>query len=493
MKKALFLSLLCASVFPSWAQNETDVARFSQRNLLGTPRIMGMGGSGSAMGADLSSLSLNPAGLGFYRGNEYNLSLGFQNYHNSSYYIDRSTVANQANLNLPQIGMVFTQKQVKQGKEVTEGLTSFSIGLSLQRRVDFNQRRNYQGINSSSSILDQYALFANGLNPSSLQGDNQSVEGLAWNTYLINNDPGTNNYVANLPDTISVYQRSNTLESGKGNDYNLGLGFNISHALYLGFGLTFSTIQFEHESSWEEQTLSTFASPREMRYTINYTTTGNAVKYQLGAILKPNDYFRIGLAYHSRSHYGLYEQYTHSMESKNHSAFQTLNSSSPVLGYDYNVVTPSVLLGGITFILPKTALFNVDVEFLDYTTAEIRSDEYDYADVNSVIQRRFGRATNVRTGGEFLLGPWRLRAGYAFQQSLLKSTLDSDMKSNTNSITLGGGYRSKAGYFINAAFAYSQGRNFNTPYNLESDIRESYTAVNDFRRSQLVLSFGSRF
>lgn len=493
MKKALFLSLLCCIVLPTWAQNETDVARFSQRNLLGTPRILGMGGSGSSMGADLSSLSLNPAGLGFYRGNEYSLSLGLHNYFNSSYYIDRSTSESSANLNIPQVGVVFSQKQVKQGKEVKTGLASFSIGLSVQRRVDYNQRRNYEGINSSSSILDQFALLANGLSPANLNGDNQTLEGLAWNTYLINYDSAANSYYANLPDTISLFQQSRVIESGKGNDYNLGLGLNISHEVYFGFGLTFSTIQFEHESSWREQTLSTFSSPREMRYNLNYSTTGNAIRFQAGLILKPNEYFRVGLSYHSKSRFGLYEQYTQTMESNNHIFGQTITSNSPLSGYAYDVTTPSILLGGITFIIPKTALFNVDVEFQDFTTSSITSLDYDYADVNSTIQRRFSNSTHIRTGGEYLQGPWRMRAGFSFQQSMLKPDLDNKLKSNTYSYTLGWGYRNSNGFFLDAAFMYSRGRNFSTPYDLDSPTRESYTAVNESRRSQLVLSFGSRF
>ncbi|TNE81698.1 MAG: hypothetical protein EP332_02985 [Bacteroidetes bacterium] len=493
MRKALLVSLLCGAVLPTWAQNEMDVARFSQKDLMGTPRILAMGGSGSAMGADLSSLSLNPAGLAFYRGNEYNISLGFHNKYNSSYYIDRSQTGSKANLMIPQIGMVFTQKQVENGQEKMNGLVSFSLGLSVQRRSDFNQRRNFSGINSSSSMLDMYALYANGTDAAYLNGDNESLEGLAWNTYLINPDSFSNNYYANLPDTISVYQQSRLMESGKGNDYNLGIGLNFSHEVYIGFGLTFSSIQFEHESSWEEQTLSSFASPREMRYHSNYTTTGNAIQFQAGVILKPNDYFRIGLSYHSRPYYSLYEQYIQTMESKNFLANQSFNLSSSYMGYAYNVRTPSQLLGGITFLIPKTAVFNVDVEFQDYTTANISSVDYDYNDANTAIQKRFGNTTNVRTGGEFLLGAWRLRAGYAFQQSLLKPNLELNLSSNTNSFTFGGGYRNKSGFFVDGAFTFSQGRNFITPYNLDSDTRESYTAVNDFRRTQVILSFGSRF
>ena len=54
-----------------WA---TDLAQLSQTHVFGTARVMGMGGAFTSLGADLSSMSLNPAGLGMYRRNEISLT-----------------------------------------------------------------------------------------------------------------------------------------------------------------------------------------------------------------------------------------------------------------------------------------------------------------------------------------------------------------------------------------------------------------------------------
>ena len=51
-----------------WA---TDLAQLSQTHVFGTARVMGMGGAFTSLGADLSSMSLNPAGLGMYRRNAH--------------------------------------------------------------------------------------------------------------------------------------------------------------------------------------------------------------------------------------------------------------------------------------------------------------------------------------------------------------------------------------------------------------------------------------
>ena len=58
------------------AQNETDVLRFSQQIPIGTVRIIGLCGAYGALGADLSSISGNPAGIGMYRRSDFGGNLG---------------------------------------------------------------------------------------------------------------------------------------------------------------------------------------------------------------------------------------------------------------------------------------------------------------------------------------------------------------------------------------------------------------------------------
>ena len=54
-----------------WA---SDFAELSRTHLFGTARVMGMGGAFTSLGADLSSMALNPAGLGMYRSNEFSFT-----------------------------------------------------------------------------------------------------------------------------------------------------------------------------------------------------------------------------------------------------------------------------------------------------------------------------------------------------------------------------------------------------------------------------------
>ncbi|MFT5185417.1 MAG: hypothetical protein ACI84C_002562, partial [Flavobacteriales bacterium] len=60
IKSFIFLGLLCLS-FSLVAQNEVDVLRYSMLDWHGiSGRSAGMAGSFGALGADLSSMSINP-------------------------------------------------------------------------------------------------------------------------------------------------------------------------------------------------------------------------------------------------------------------------------------------------------------------------------------------------------------------------------------------------------------------------------------------------
>ena len=51
-----------------------QMARLSQDQHLGTARSMAMGSAFTSLGGDMSTLFINPAGLGMYRTNEFSLT-----------------------------------------------------------------------------------------------------------------------------------------------------------------------------------------------------------------------------------------------------------------------------------------------------------------------------------------------------------------------------------------------------------------------------------
>ena len=64
MKKFLFAAIALATVMPVAAQETYEVAEVSTQDLNGTARYVGMGGAMEALGADISTISTNPAAIG---------------------------------------------------------------------------------------------------------------------------------------------------------------------------------------------------------------------------------------------------------------------------------------------------------------------------------------------------------------------------------------------------------------------------------------------
>ena len=69
-------ALALAVVLPAAAQDTYESARLLGNDLNGTARYVGMGGAMEALGADLSTIGTNPAGIGLFRHSVINASFG---------------------------------------------------------------------------------------------------------------------------------------------------------------------------------------------------------------------------------------------------------------------------------------------------------------------------------------------------------------------------------------------------------------------------------
>ena len=66
LKHIFFASMLMASMTAA-AQETYQDAKLAAPQLTGTARYVGMGGAMEALGADISTISSNPAGVGLFR------------------------------------------------------------------------------------------------------------------------------------------------------------------------------------------------------------------------------------------------------------------------------------------------------------------------------------------------------------------------------------------------------------------------------------------
>ena len=77
MKKFYISAVLLSTlaVLPATAQDIYKIEHFSSTDLNGDARYIGMGGAMSALGANLSAISTNPASSGLYRKSDYSASV----------------------------------------------------------------------------------------------------------------------------------------------------------------------------------------------------------------------------------------------------------------------------------------------------------------------------------------------------------------------------------------------------------------------------------
>ena len=110
MKKILFLFSTCLALNIGQAQEINEALRYAQDNLNGTARFSAMSGAFGALGGDMSSLNVNPAGSAIFNNNQAALTLSNYYTKNNSNYSGSSYLEKNNAVDLNQAGAVFVLK-----------------------------------------------------------------------------------------------------------------------------------------------------------------------------------------------------------------------------------------------------------------------------------------------------------------------------------------------------------------------------------------------
>ncbi|MEL6804605.1 MAG: hypothetical protein AAFO91_12585, partial [Bacteroidota bacterium] len=128
-----FLLIFSISTPILFAQNEADALRHSQTGLTGTARAQGMGGAFSAVGADISSGYLNPAGLGLLRSSKFTISPVFRINQDNAEFLGQTQGDNRNHLGVGSWGYVVNKKLYydtgSERREVERGLKAWTFGV----------------------------------------------------------------------------------------------------------------------------------------------------------------------------------------------------------------------------------------------------------------------------------------------------------------------------------------------------------------------------
>ena len=136
MKKLFAIAAIVVAVMPVAAQETYENAKIVQEDLNGTARYVGMGGAMEALGADISTISTNPAGIGLFRHSNVSLSMGLVSQGDATNAVGGSTT----NASFDQLGFVYSYRIDK---------TSFvNIG------INYHKSRNFDMILSAANELN---------------------------------------------------------------------------------------------------------------------------------------------------------------------------------------------------------------------------------------------------------------------------------------------------------------------------------------------------
>jgi hypothetical protein len=485
------------------AQNEEDILRYSVYQIGGNARAVALGGATGAMGADISSLSNNPAGLGLFRKSEFTLSASVFNASNSSDYFSQTTKTGNTSFHFPNLGVVKANTHQRKGKPVDKGWMNYNFGFSLNRAASYNSTTDFAGMNNSSSYLQSLAQQANGTDYNQLS--NFTDYGLAWKVYLIDT-VGNNSaeYKSSIPQGtgLLLQQLYRAEREGRINDYNFSYGTSYNDVLYLGATLTLSSVRFRVSSSFYEgdvyDTINSGTVPFDaeltpyssMRISDELNTSGFGINGKLGLIYSPFEFIRIGAAYHTPRYLSMNDYFSKSITvGFDDGSFASLSSGEGY--YEYTIQTPGKSMFSVTGILAKKGLINVDVEQVDYRNGKLKSSDYSFSEANQMANQFYRKAMNIKAGAEYRYGYWYFRGGYAMMGNPYKSSIITNKEGRTRTVTGGVGYR-KGDYYLDCAFATAKSTSFYTPYVMVSGA-ETPTAVNSIIRNSFIVTGGFKF
>jgi len=466
--KLIILAVFSLTTIVS-AQNVDDALRYSNVFYGGTARFMSMGGAFTALGGDISSLSQNPAGLGVFRSSE--LTITPQLLHNKVNASFNGISSDYLyNFNLNQAGIV--SNLISNTNET--GLITLNFGYSFNKTNNLNRSVLIHGIGTSSSIVDSWALRSEGI----LKDDLKDEPGMAYDAWLTNPiTVGGLSYgtvYSNYGLSSSVYNqnvRRLVTDEGYTGEHALSIGGNYSNKIFFGATLGINRIKFSSHLEHLEST--DVALPTEFKnftFTDHFENKGTGYALKMGAIIKPVEAVRIGLAFHSPTFYRMDETFYKNITS-NFTNGGHHDWSIETQRYSYNLTTPFRALAGVAVQIKKFALISADYEFVDYSVARFADagDDYDYSEKNLYIKQTLKSASNIRLGGEVRLNRLYLRSGYGYYGKAFQAGEDNADLDYT-SLSFGAGFREKN---ISIDFAFtnfsSQEKYFLYPLDISYD------------------------
>lgn len=522
MKKIVYLFSVLFTAQQLSAQVPEDAIRMSWNIPSGTARSQAIGGALGSLGGDITTLYVNPAGLGMYKTGEFVISPGLSFLQEKATFLgNKSNAASLAKFNLGTTGIVWSQPGRRDN-----GWVNTTGSLAINRMANFNGRTYYSGQNNLSSFSEAFAedFAASGLDigvPLYSAAIGFGTK-LANYTYLIDTVTTRQGVeVVGLPErnailtgTTAILSQEKDVETRGGiTELSFGYAGNYKDKFYIGGSIGIPIVNYSRTSTFTERDLSGNGDNNfnYATYTENYKSQGVGINARLGFIVRPVQNIRAGLSISSPSVYGLTERTTGRMETDLERYFSTpgiqvanadsiyTKNGADIPEYNYDLISPWKFLVSGSYVFSEVedvslqkGFVTADMEYVTYGSSKFKSanneeDANYYSSVNDAVRLAYKNAFNVRVGGELKFNTLMTRLGFAYYGSPYD---DKELKAHKINVSGGLGYRNK-GIFVDLTYVQSLNRDVDFPYRL-SDKANTFADLRN-NSGKMILTFGVKF
>ncbi|MCR5131081.1 MAG: hemin receptor [Prevotella sp.] len=521
MKKYFVIAAMAFATLPMLAQETYENAKIAAEDLNGTARYVGMGGAMEALGADISTIGTNPAGIGLFRKSAATVSFGLVSQQDAVEFSD----GNKTNMSFDQIGFVYAARN---------GRNSF-----LNFGFNYHKSRNFDYILSASDALQNasqnkltYAKQKNGL---LYPANDQGVPDFSQSYVNCNqlDDIYARNLNYSTDDNTWYYDEATAYaldraHKGYVGEYDFNISGNINDRVYLGMTFGVHDVNYRHYGEYTEQLNGPWG---------NYTAViaderkidGSGFDIKLGAIFRPIETspFRIGLSVATPTWYDL----TTSNWTQAYSDGEAILNSPASESYDYKLYTPWKFGFSLGHTVGNYLALGASYEFADYAHLDSRNKTGGYYDywygeyydesesdrtMNDHTKQTLKGVSTLKLGVEFKPDPAiAVRFGYNYVSPMYKDYgfKDGTLESNgsyyasatdytnwkaTNRITCGLGY-AVGNFNLDLAYQYSATNGEFSPFmNYWDNVTEADDNVCNpvdvsNKRHQLLFTLGYKF
>ena len=460
MKKIFLAAALLALATAAGAQSMYDAIAFSQNNYFGTARSMAMGNAVTALGGDLGSVGINPAGSAVSSFGQFVVTPGITISSVSSMYSPEGengygpeNNVRQPKMTLPNVGasMIF-----ETGKRY--GVKALSFAMLVNQTNNFNYAADAFGNNSRTSKIAEFADAAYGISEIYLPRSNDynpyEYSDVSWDILTAYNGGmfgpyGWDGEYAGVTESISdagdyhfvpapLAQTSSVTKNGSKTDLVMNFGMNISDRVYVGFNLGVPTARYRFNESFYEAAVNPDLFPivyedgdalyttyfQRGYYNYQYFADMGGIYASLGVIVRPTDNLRLGASIQSPTAMSVSETWQYMASTTYDDSSYNDSETSPTGEYSYNLRTPYRASFGAAYTFNKLGVISVDYELADYSVMRFspvhvnRMGNDEFLVQNMTNQNFAGLAQMLRVGAEFKVNPaFAVRAGYAMSTS----------------------------------------------------------------------------